>query len=116
MPDGSLKSVGDQQYGSWAEAVCPLSADEKLRIRCVAGISYIPEYGNVGYAIRPSARNRGLGKKLLLSLIGESKEIGVDRVLLTIRNHNAPSIHVALANGGKKEKITADKHYIWIEP
>ena len=34
--------------------------------------------GNVGYTIRPSARNRGLGKKLLLFLIGESKEIGID--------------------------------------
>ncbi len=72
--------------------------------------------GNIGYAIRPSARNRGLGKKLLLSLIGESREIGVDKLLLTIRNYNEPSIHVALANGGKIEKITADKHYIWIEP
>ncbi len=72
--------------------------------------------GNVGYAIRPSARNRGLGKKLLLSLIDESKEIGVDKLLLTIRNYNVPSIHVALASGGKIEKITADKHYIWIEP
>ncbi len=40
----------------------------------------------------------------------------INPVLLTIRNHNAPSIHVALANGGKIEKITADKHYIWIEP
>ncbi len=72
--------------------------------------------GNIGYAIRPSARNRGLGKKLLLSLIGESREIGVDKLLLTIRNYNEPSIHVALAKGGKIEKITADKHYIWIKP
>ncbi len=71
--------------------------------------------GNVGYTIRPSARNRGLGKKLLLFLIGKSKEIGIDKLLLTIRNYNEPSIHVALANGGKIEKITAEKHYIWIE-
>lgn len=72
--------------------------------------------GNVGYAIRPSARNRGLGKKFLSFLIDESKEIGIDKLLLTIRNYNEPSIHVALANGGKTEKITAEKHYIWIEP
>lgn len=55
-------------------------------------------------------------KQLLSFLIGESKEISVDKLLLTIRNHNEPSIHAALANGGKIEKITADKHYIWIEP
>lgn len=68
--------------------------------------------GNVGYAIRPSARNRGLGKKLLALLIDAGKEIGLSKALLTIRNHNIPSIHVALANGGVIEKITADKHYI----
>lgn len=71
--------------------------------------------GNVGYSIRPLARGRGLGKKLLSLLIVESKEIGVAKLLLTVRNHNIPSIHVALANGGKIEKITADRHYIWIE-
>lgn len=72
--------------------------------------------GNVGYAIRPAARNRGLGKKLLSCLIVESKKIGAGRLLLTIQNHNIASIHVALANGGIIEKITADRHYIWIEP
>lgn len=72
--------------------------------------------GNVGYTICPSARNRGLGKQLLSCLIDESKKIGVAKLLLTIRNHNIPSIHVALANGGKIEKISAEKHYIWIEP
>ncbi len=46
----------------------------------------------------------------------ESKEIGVANLLLTIRNQNIPSIHVALANGGQIEKVTADKHYIWIDP
>ena len=92
--------------------------------------------GNIGYAIVPSARNRGLGKKLLLSLINESKKIRVltprarsdganlfapsslclrgNKLLLTIRNHNKPSIHVALANGGKIEMITETHHYIWI--
>ncbi len=72
--------------------------------------------GNVGYAIRPTARNRGLAKKLLSCLIVESKKIGAGKLLLTIRNQNIASIHVALANGGKIEKITADRHYIWIEP
>ena len=70
--------------------------------------------GNVGYAIRPSARNRCLGKKFLALLIDASKEIGLSKVLLTIQNHNIPSIYVALANGGVIEKITANKHYIWI--
>lgn len=74
------------------------------------------EGGNVGYAIRPSARNRGLGKALLALLVEESRKIGVEQVLLTIRNDNQPSIHVALANGGEIEKVTPERHYIWITP
>lgn len=74
------------------------------------------EGGNVGYAIRPSARNRGLGKAMLAMLLAECRNIGVDRVLLTIRNDNQPSIHVALANGGAIEKVTHERHYIWITP
>ena len=71
--------------------------------------------GNVGYAIRPSARGRGLGRKFLALLMVESKKLGVDQLLLTIQNQNAPSIRVALANGGCVEKVTADRHYIWID-
>ena len=71
--------------------------------------------GNVGYAIRPSARNRGLGKKFLALLAVECKRMGVPQVLLTIQNQNLPSIRVALANGGRTEKVTADRHYIWID-
>ena len=74
----------------------------------------LQEGGNVGYAIRPSARNRGLGKALLALLMDECGKLQVDRVLLTIRNENQPSIHVALANGGMIEKVTPERHYIWI--
>lgn len=71
--------------------------------------------GNVGYAIRPSARNRGLGKKLLALLMTESRKIGVDQLLLTIQNHNASSIRVALDNGGRIVRTTEDRHYIGID-
>ena len=68
--------------------------------------------GHVGYAIRPSARNRGLGKKLLALLAVESRKLGLDQLLLTIQNQNTASIRTALANGGRIEKITEDRHYI----
>ena len=72
--------------------------------------------GNVGCAIRPSERGRGLGTRLLALLIVECKKLGVEKILLTIRNDNIPSIRAALANGGTIEKVTAEKHYIWIDP
>lgn len=72
--------------------------------------------GNIGYSIRPSARNRGLGKILLSLLIEESRKMGIDRLLLTIHCQNTPSLHVALANGGKIEKTTEVRNYVWITP
>lgn len=71
--------------------------------------------GNIGYSICPTARKRGLGKKFVAGLIEESKKIGVEQLLFTIKNYNAPSIKVALANGGVIEKVTDERHYISIE-
>ena len=71
--------------------------------------------GNVGYAIIPSERNKGLGKVLLKLLLQESKVLNANRVLLTIREENKASLAVALANGGVVEKTEAGKYYIWIE-
>ncbi len=70
--------------------------------------------GNIGYSIRPEARGRGLGKKLVEKLIEESRKIGVERLLFTIKNSNVASIRVALANGGVIEKVTDERHYISI--
>ncbi len=71
--------------------------------------------GNVGYAVRPSERGRGLGTKLLALLIVEARKIGVESLLLTVRNGNTASIRVALANGGKIKKVTEERHYIRID-
>lgn len=71
--------------------------------------------GNIGYSIRPSARNRGLGKALLSLLIEESRKMGIDKLLLTIQAQNTPSLHVALANGGEIERATAERSYVWIK-
>lgn len=85
------------------------------RVRHFLTDALLKEGGNMGYSIRPLARGRGLGKKLVSLLVVESKKIGVDKLLLTIQNHNKPSIRAALANGGKIEKTTVDRHNIWIE-
>lgn len=71
--------------------------------------------GNIGYSIRPSDRNRGLGKTLLSLLVKEGRKLGIDKLLLTINRQNTPSLHVALANGGKIEKTTAERNHVWIE-
>ncbi len=73
------------------------------------------EGGHVGYAVRPSYRNKGYGKLLLKLLIREAESIGIDRVLLTVRNQNIYSVKVALSNGGVIESVNDARHFIWIE-
>lgn len=71
--------------------------------------------GHGGYAIAAPYRGKGYGKLLLRLMIEKAKEKNIDRLLLTVRNHNIPSIRTALANGGTIEKIDGERHYIWID-
>lgn len=75
----------------------------------------IVDGGNIGYAVVPSARGKGYGKIFLKLLVRESELLGVERVLLTIREENEASLAVALANGGIVEKVEEGKYYIWID-
>ena len=70
--------------------------------------------GHIGNTIRPSCRGKGYGKLQLQLLLSQAKKLGIERVLLTIRNSNQPSLHTALSCGGMIEKATEEKHYIWI--
>jgi predicted acetyltransferase len=73
------------------------------------------EGGHIGYAIRPSCRNKGYGKLLLKLVIEEAGKMGIDKVLITIHSDNTPSLKVAVANGGIVEKSTEVRHYVWID-
>ncbi|WP_455716401.1 GNAT family N-acetyltransferase [Anaerosporobacter sp.] len=73
------------------------------------------EGGHIGYAIRPSERNKGYGKRLLKELINEASKIGIDKVLLTIRNENEYSLKVALDNGGVIEDRDNIRSFVWID-
>lgn len=70
--------------------------------------------GNIGYAIRPTERGKGYGKKLLELLLMEAREKGLEKVLITALPTNAASIGVAKANGGQLIKQTEERVYIWI--
>lgn len=73
------------------------------------------EGGHIGYAIAPDARGRGYGKVLLRELLKEARRLGIDRALITVYNDNVASIRVALANGGRIEKVSETSHYIWVD-
>lgn len=73
------------------------------------------EGGHIGYAIRPSERNKGYGTILLNSLLREANYMNINKILLTIRNDNYASIKVALNNGGIIEKANDERQFICLD-
>lgn len=57
--------------------------------------------GNIGYAIRPSARKKGYGSKILELALPKAKEIGLEKALITCDDSNTASIKIIEKNGGK---------------
>lgn len=55
--------------------------------------------GNIGYAIDPLMRGRGLGKEILKQLLAKASEMDIDEILLTIDKDNPSSRAVAEGNG-----------------
>jgi predicted acetyltransferase len=64
--------------------------------------------GNIGYYVRPAYRGKGHGKTILSLTLVEARSLGLERVLLTVRTGNLPSIRVIEANGGVLEDERVD--------
>lgn len=69
------------------------------------------EGGHIGYCVLPGFRRRGYATEILRQAMIVARSIGIDRVLVTCDDDNAPSIAVIEANGGKLDGVrpaTAD--------
>ncbi len=66
--------------------------------------------GHIGYYIRPAYRGKGHGKTILALTLQEARNLGIDRVLLTVGTGNEPSIRVIEACGGvmEDERVEAE--------
>jgi len=58
------------------------------------------EGGHIGYGIRPSARGRGHGTRILALTLAEAARLGIAKALLTCAKANLASSAVIRANGG----------------
>ena len=68
--------------------------------------------GHVGYAVRPSARRRGIATTLLRVGLGMLNEIGVGEALILCAEDNEGSRRVIETGGGELEKIVEGlRHY-----
>ncbi len=64
--------------------------------------------GHIGYAVRPSARNRGMATQMLKQGLELAKKIGFERILCVCDEDNYASEKVILKNGGILENELYD--------
>ena len=56
--------------------------------------------GHIGYAIRPSERRKGYGRRILKLVLPKARKLGLKRVLVTCSPRNLASRKVIEGNGG----------------
>ncbi|MBB5833922.1 GNAT family N-acetyltransferase [Kribbella italica] len=61
--------------------------------------------GHIGYGVRPSARRRGLASWALGAVLDRARERGLERVLVTCDDDNAPSACTIERHGGVLEDV-----------
>lgn len=59
--------------------------------------------GNIGYGIRPSERRKGYSTKMLGLALDKSRDLGLDKVLITCNKENIGSAKTIIKNGGRLE-------------
>jgi predicted acetyltransferase len=70
--------------------------------------------GHIGYAVRPSARGRGLATAATALVLRECRRRGIDPVLITCDDDNAASATVIERNGGVLEDVRRGKRRYWV--
>ena len=61
--------------------------------------------GHIGYAIRPSARKKGYGMKILELALPKAREAGLQKALITCHDSNVASIKIIEKNNAKLQDI-----------
>ena len=77
--------------------------------------------GHIHICIRPSMRNKGFGRKMLLKALPIANYLGIDKALLTINPRNKAAIRIVEASGAEFEdelpetgQFPAQRRY-WID-
>lgn len=70
--------------------------------------------GHIGYAVRPTARRRGVATAALAATLELARARGMVRALLTCDDDNVASARTIATNGGVLEDVRAGKRRYWI--
>lgn len=65
---------------------------------------FLINFGNCGYSVRPSERNKGFATEMLRQVIEIARQSGLDALHLSVERGNIPSIKTIEKNGGVYER------------
>ncbi|WP_235737648.1 GNAT family N-acetyltransferase [Nocardioides alcanivorans] len=85
-----------------------------LALRRTLNDFLLEEGGHIGYSVRSSRRREGHATRALRDALGEAAALGLDRVLVTCDDDNAPSARTIESNGGTYEDSRNGKRRYWI--
>ena len=87
----------EEKYPDWSNATNYIMIDENNHVYGCCTLRHtikgnlINIGGNIGYAIRPSERKKGYGKKQLQLILEKAKEHNLKKVLITCKENNIAS-------------------------
>jgi len=65
---------------------------------------FLKDFGNSGYSVRPSQRRKGYATEMLKLIIERARQIGMDKLQLSVEPTNEASVKTITKNGGKYER------------
>ena len=65
---------------------------------------FLKDFGNSGYSVRPSERRKGYATEMLKLIIERARQIGMDKLQLSVETSNEASVKTITKNGGKYER------------
>ena len=65
---------------------------------------FLKDFGNSGYSVRPTERNKGYATEMLHMIIDVAKDSGLKQMHLSVERTNEPSIKTIKKNGGVYER------------
>ena len=68
---------------------------------------FLKDFGNCGYSVRPSERRKGYATQMLNLILERARQIGMDKLRLSVERSNEASVKTITKNGGKYERSFA---------
>lgn len=95
--------VGDE---AWGRSLLYLCFDQKKLVGLLSIRYELPQelknqYGDIGYGVRPSERNKGYATRMLQYGLEVCKEKGMDQVILGCYQENGASVRLIEKSGGE---------------